>query len=113
MTTDLIGAALVQLGSIMAANWTLTEAIGRRVSAPKLVISLVVGSALSMAAYGLGWFTALPTVTATAIPIAGVRGYLSAGFAGFVGAVLTSSAHGLLIGARSGGVAAAPPADTP
>jgi hypothetical protein len=103
VTTDLLGTALVQLATLMAATWTLTEAIGARVTWPKLAISLLLGTALSMAAYGLGWFTALPAATATAIPIAGVRGYLSAGFAGLVGAAVTSAAHAALVGSKTGG----------
>jgi hypothetical protein len=103
MTTDLIGAALVQLGTIMAATWILTEGIGRRTGWPKLAISLLVGAGLSAAAYALGWFTALPTATATAIPVIGVRGYLSAAFAGFIGAAVTSAGHAALVGSRGGG----------
>lgn len=101
MTNDLIAAALVQLASIMAANWTLTEAVGSRVTLGKFWISLLLAPLLTMAAYGLGWFSALPEVTASAIPIAGVRGYLSAAFAGLIGAVLTSAAHKALIGSRT------------
>jgi hypothetical protein len=105
MTTDLLAAALVQLATLMAATWTLTEAIGARVAWPKLAISLVLGTALSMAAYGLGWFTALPAATASAIPIAGLRGYLSAGFAGLVGASVTSALHAGILGSRAGSAA--------
>ena len=102
MTTDLIAVALVQLASIMAGNWVLTEAIGSRVLLGKLWISLLVAPALTMAAYALGWFSALPAVAAAGAPVTGLRGYLSAAFAGFIGALLTSAAHKALIGSRTG-----------
>jgi hypothetical protein len=100
VNTDLIAVALLQLASIMAANWVLTEAIGARVGLGKFWISLLVAPALTAAAYALGWFNALPTVAADAIPIAGVRGYLSAAFAGVIGALLTSGAHAAFVGSR-------------
>ena len=100
-TTDPFVAALLQLGTIMTADWTATEALGNALRARglglhKLAISCALAPLFSMAAYGLGWFTALPAVTAAAIPVAGVRGYLSAAFAGLVGALVLSGGHGLL-----------------
>lgn len=110
MTTDLIAIAVAQLGSIMAANWTLTEAVGNRLRWPKFGLSLIIAPSLTAAAYALGWFNALPTVAAGGVPVAGARAYLSAAFAGFVGAILTSAAHKALIGSRGAPPAAGGPA---
>lgn len=112
-TTDPFIAALLQLGTLMTAAWTATEGAGnalrdRGVRLHKLAISCLLSPAFSMLAYGLGWFTALPAVTAAAIPVTGARGYLSAAFAGLVAALVTSGAHGLLKAVRRGN--GAPPA---
>ena len=112
-TTDPLIAALLQLGTIMAACWVATEGLGNvlflhGVRLHKLAISCLLAPGFSTAAYALGWFTALPAVTAAAIPVAGARGYLSAAFAGLVAALVTSGAHGL-VKAITGG-SAAPPA---
>lgn len=112
-TTDPFIAALLQLGTLMLAAWKATEGLGnwlrgRGIRLHKLAISCVLGPAFSMLAYGLGWFTALPAVTAEAIPVAGTRGYLSAGFAGLVAALVTSGAHGLVKAVRGGGTPAGP-----
>ncbi len=101
MTTDLLAAALAQLASIMAANWTLTEALGSRISLGKFWISLVLAPLLSTSAWALGWFSALPAATTFGAPITGLRGAMSAAFAGLIGAVLTSTAHKAFIGART------------
>lgn len=98
----------------MIANWTATEAIGNawREHPPwaKLGISCVLAPILSVAAYGFGWFTALPTMAAGAIPVAGGLGYGSAAFAGLVAALVTSGAHGLVKTASGvGGPPAVPP----
>ncbi len=103
MNNDLLAAALVQLASIMGANWILVEAIGARIGIGKLWISLVAGPLLTMAAYALGWFTALPAATAAAVPVAGGRAYLSAAFAGFIASLLTSAAHAAMVGTKGGG----------
>jgi hypothetical protein len=113
-TTDPFVAALLQLGTIMAACWAATEGVGNALRAKgiavhKLAISCLLAPGFSTAAYALGWFTALPAVTAAAIPVAGARGYLSAAFAGLVAALVTSGAHGL-VKARRGRNAAPPPA---
>lgn len=111
-TTDPFVAALLQLGTLMTANWMATEAIGNALRArgrnlPKLLLSCLLAPCFSMAAYGLGWFTALPAATAAAIPVAGVRGYLSAAFAGLVAALVTSGVHGLVKVVTGGGAAPA------
>jgi hypothetical protein len=104
VNNDLIAAALVQLASIMAANWILTEALGKRLGLPKFWLSLGVAPALTMAAYGLGWFTALPaSATLASVPIAGARAYLSAAFAGVIAALLTSAAHAAMVGTKGDG----------
>ncbi len=115
-TNDLLLAALVQLTTLMAANWTATEALGNALKArgravPKLLISCLLAPALSTAAYAFGWFTALPAVAANAVPVTGGRGYASAAFAGLVAALVTSGAHGLVKAATNG--AAPPPAAPP
>jgi hypothetical protein len=93
MNTDLLAAAVIQLASIMTANWTATEAVGNSLpSVPKLAISCVFGPAFSTAAYAFGWFTALPTM-AGATQVAGIRSYLSAAFAGLVASLITSGSH--------------------
>jgi hypothetical protein len=115
-TSDPIVSALLQLASIMAACWTATESIGNVLRehgryVHKLLLSCLLAPAFSMAAYGLGWFTALPTVTAAAIPVTGFRGYLSAAFVGLVAALVTSGGHGLVKAvARGNGAPPAPPA---
>lgn len=111
--TDPFVAALLQLGTIMAADWKATEAIGnvlrkRGRPLPKLLISCILAPGFSMTACALGWFTALPTVTATGIPITGGGLLLSAAFAGVVAALVTSGAHGLFKAINRGN--GAPPA---
>lgn len=110
-------AALLQLATIMAACWTATESIGNVLRArgrrvPKLLISCVLAPAFSMFACALGWFTALPTVTALGLPVTGGRLLLSAAFAGVVAALVTSGGHGL-VKAVTRGNAAAPPSTPP
>jgi len=108
MDTDLLVPAVAQLASIMIATWSLTEQIGNRLLTRigKFWIALVLGPALTVAAYGVGFFTALPeTATLRAIPMTGPRGYLAAAFAGAIASILTSSGHALLIGS---GVAKSP-----
>lgn len=100
-TTDPFVAALLQLASIMAGCWAATEGVGNALSArgrklPKLLISCVLAPAFSTVAYALGWFTALPAMTAGGTPVTGGRGLLSAAFAGLVAALVTSGAHGLV-----------------
>lgn len=112
--TDLLLAALTQLATLMVANWTATEALGNVLRArghavPKLALSCVLAPAFSAAAYGFGWFTALPAVAANAVPVTGGRGYLSAAFAGLVAALVTSTTHGL-VKSLAGSGDAPPPA---
>jgi pyrroline-5-carboxylate reductase len=104
VNNDLVAAALVQLASIMGGNWILVEALGTRLRIGKLWLSLVVGPLLTMAAYALGWFTALPTAaTVAGLPLLGARAYLSAAFAGFIASLLTSAAHAAMVGSKGGG----------
>ena len=110
-STDPLIAALLQLGTIMAACWAATEGVGnalraRGLALHKLAISCLLAPGFSTAAYALGWFTALPAVTAAAIPVTGARGYMSAAFAGLVAALVTSGAHGLVKAVAGGGAAA-------
>lgn len=113
-TTDPFVAALLQLATIMAACWAATEAVGARLRARgvrihKLALSCILAPAFSTVSYALGWFTALPAMTAGGTPVTGARGYLSAAFAGLVAALVTSGLHGLTK-AVSRGNGAPPPA---
>jgi hypothetical protein len=115
-TTDPFVAALLQLGTIMAACWIATEALGNVLRArtrrriPKLALSCVLAPAFSVVAYAFGWFTALPATAAGGVPVMGGVGYGSAAFAGLVAALVTSGAHGLV---KAVGRGNAPPPGPP
>ena len=98
MTTDLLGAAVAQLATLMTAVWSATEIIGNWRRWNKLAVSLALGPGFSTIAYAVGWFTALPTVaTAGQLPMTGIRGYCAAGFAGLVATLVTKVAHDAII----------------
>ena len=88
MTTDLMLAVLAQLGTIVAAVWSLTEVLGRAFGWRKDLLSLVVGPAMAVVGYAVGFVTAIPGT--------GWQGWVGAGFGGLVATLVAKQMHDLI-----------------
>lgn len=92
MTVDLMLAAGAQLASITGAVWVLTEIIGRATGRSKVILAIVTGPILALAAYATGFLTALPDCPFSGAPCK----WVSAGFAGLITTLLAKGFHDLL-----------------
>lgn len=85
-TVDLLASAAIQLTTVIAAVWGLTELFGRK---RKLLVSFVLGPLFAVISYKLGFF---PLINELALPEGKTR-LLAAAFAGFVCTITAKLIH--------------------
>jgi hypothetical protein len=82
---DLLASLTLQLATLTAAVWSLTEIVGRATGYNKGWLALAFGPLTAAVAYGLGF---VPLVTAT-----GAKGYAAAAFAGLIATLTAKTFH--------------------
>ena len=91
MTTDLLVPAGLQLASIVAGVWVLTEIIGNLMHCRKDLLALALGPALAIGGYVFGFVTAIP------VTVPAWKGYGGAAFAGLIATLTAKAFHDYLL----------------
>lgn len=93
---DLVASVLVQLGSVMAGVWILTEWTGNRIGLDKRILAVAFGAIGALLFYAFGALPGIEEVVKNApfAPSPLLR-FVAALTCGALGGVMTSAAHAL------------------